>query len=139
MSQCFTVRVQRDKLVHSNRNAEKWRRTRLKNDVGPQAAWQAKKLRPVAQASIWVGVVKGNHARYDPSNLTDSMKPVVDALVKANILVDDSHKFTRGPWMIHLGFNAGLRDVVEFVVYIGRWGDSPDEARQAMAEFVKRK
>lgn len=137
--QCFTIRVVRDKLVHSNRNAEKWRRTNLKADVMPQVRWLARKLKPVPRAAVWVGVIKGNRARYDPANLTDSMKPVVDGLVGAKILPDDSHKYVRGPWMIHLGFNRGLRDVVEFVVCLAEWDASPDDVRMSMADFVNKK
>lgn len=133
------VRVTRDRLVHSNRNAEKWRRTNLKSDVVPQVLAQARALRRVERAAIWVGVIKGNRNRYDPANLTDSMKPAVDALVKAGVLPDDSFRFTRGPWLMHLGYNARLRDVVEFIVCVTSWADGPEEVRAAMGEFARTK
>lgn len=136
MTQCFIVNVQRDHLVHSNRNADRWRRTKLKELVAQQVGWRAKGLNPVPRATIWVGVIKGNRNAYDPSNLTDSMKPVVDQLKRSGIIVDDSHRYVEGPWMLHLGHDRRLRDVVEFVVCIAPWGTDQNSAREVMREYV---
>lgn len=132
MIQCFTVRAARDELVHSNRNAEKWRRDRLKRNLGPQATAAARSLKPIFRATVWVGVVKGNRNVYDPANLTDSLKSVVDSLVKAGVLTDDNMKYARGPWLIHLGYDKRLRDVVKFVVCLDGWETTPDRAISAM-------
>lgn len=136
MSECFLVKVQRDHLVHSNRNADKWRRDRLKKDVDKQVRWRAKQLTPVGRARVWVGVIKGNRNVYDPANLTDSMKPAVDALVKAGIVHDDNFKFVQGPWLFHLGYDKRLRDVVEFIVCVSPWGTSQEDAKELMRGFV---
>ena len=134
--QCFIVKTHRDNLVHSNRNADKWRRDRLKRLFAEQVGWRAKRLTPVGKATVWVGVVKGNRNIYDPVNLTDSMKPVMDALVSSAIFKDDNFKFVQGPWLFHLGHDVRLREVVEFVVCITPWGTSHQEAVEDMREFA---
>lgn len=48
-------------------------------------------------------IYKPRNGRYDPNNLADTTKAIVDGLVEAGILEDDSYKHVLGPDHRHGG------------------------------------
>lgn len=116
--QQFSITIPTKLVISSNRQAHVWLRKKLKDhcaEVVPKLAWS---IEPVGKATIYVGVTKRTNNRYDPVNLTDTAKPIVDQLVKAGVLDEDDHKHVFGPWMYHKGIDKKLVDAMRFTIIL---------------------
>lgn len=118
MIQSFSVRIPTGLVISSNRQADIWKRKRLKDYCAQTVPYLVRGLEPVGKATIHVGVTKRTNNRYDPVNLTDTAKPIVDQLVKAGVLDEDDHRHVFGPWLYHKGIDKKLVDAIRFTVVL---------------------
>lgn len=114
--QTLTVTIPSHLVISSNRQADIWKRKKLKDYCAQTVPYLARSLEPVGKATIHVGVTKRTNNRYDPVNLSDTAKPIVDQLVKAGVLDEDDHRHVFGPWLYHKGVDKKLLDAVRFTV-----------------------
>lgn len=112
MMQTFSVTIPSALVISSNRQADIWKRKRLKDHCAQVVPLLARSLDPVGKATIHVGVTKRTNNRYDPVNLTDTAKPGVDQLVKAGVIDEDDHRHVFGPWLYHKGVDKKLLDTI---------------------------
>lgn len=81
--------------------AEKNRRTELVRDC---VHWQAAKLGAHDHATVHLHYATGDRRRRDQDNLVATLKPAIDGLVKAGLIVDDTPRHvTWVPPVIHAG------------------------------------
>ena len=118
MMQTFSLTIPNQLVISSNRQADIWKRKRLKDHCAQVVPYLARSLDPVGKATIHVGVTKRTNNRYDPVNLTDTAKPIVDQLVKAGVLDEDDHRHVFGPWLYHKGTDKKLLDAIRLTVVI---------------------
>lgn len=118
MMQTFSVTIPSGLVISSNRQADIWKRKKLKDHCAQVVPYLARSLDPVGKATIHVGVTKRTNNRYDPVNLTDTAKPIVDQLVKAGVLDEDDHRHVFGPWLYHKGIDKKLLDAIRFTVVL---------------------
>lgn len=116
--QQFSITIPTSLVVSSNRQAHVWLRKKLKDYCAEIVPKAAKTIVPVGKATIHVGVTKRTNNRYDPVNLTDTAKPIVDQLVKAGVLDEDDHRHVFGPWLYHKGVDKTLVDTMRFTVVL---------------------
>lgn len=124
MIQQFAVTVPNNLIISSNRQADIWKRKKLKDYCAQTVPYLTRSLDQVGKATIHVGVTKRTNNRYDPVNLTDTAKPIVDQLVKAGVLDEDDHRHVFGPWLYHKGIDKKLLDAIRFTVVLTDY--SPD-------------
>lgn len=108
MRQTFTMTVPLALTVSSNRRAETWKRQKVKDAMRELTRVHGARLYPCGSATIHVGVTKRTGGRYDPTNLTDTMKGAVDELVTMRVLEDDDYRHVAGPWMYHAGVDRTI-------------------------------
>lgn len=118
MIQQFAVTVPNNLIISSNRQADIWKRKKLKDYCAQTVPYLTRSLDQVGKATIHVGVTKRTNNRYDPVNLTDTAKPIVDQLVKAGVLDEDDHRHVYGPWLYHKGTDKKLLDAIRFTVVL---------------------
>lgn len=116
--QQFDMTIPNNLVISSNRQAQIWLRKKLKDYCAETVPYLIRGLEPVGKATIHVGVTKRTNNRYDPVNLTDTAKPIVDQLVKAGVLDEDDHRHVFGPWMFHKGTDKRLVGAVKFTVVL---------------------
>lgn len=116
--QTLAVTIPNQLVISSNRQAHVWLRKKLKDYCAQTIPYLARSLDPVGKATIHVGVTKRTNNRYDPVNLTDTAKPMVDQLVKAAILDEDDHRHVFGPWLYHKGTDKKLLDATRFTLIL---------------------
>lgn len=116
MMQSFSITIPTHLIISSNRQAQVWLRKKLKDHVANVVPAAIKGIEPVGKATIYVGVTKRINNRYDPVNLTDTAKPIVDQLVKAGVLAEDDHRHVFGPWLYHKGVDKTLDKAMRFTV-----------------------
>lgn len=116
--QTLAVTIPNQLVISSNRQAHVWLRKKLKDYCAQTIPYLARSLDPVGKATIHVGVTKRTNNRYDPVNLTDTAKPMVDQLVKAAILDEDDHRHVFGPWLYHKGTDKKLIDATRFTLIL---------------------
>ena len=63
---------------------------------------------PVGKANIYVGIHKRTNGAYDPVNLVDTFKGMVDELVNMGILDEDDYRHVGGPWLYHHGVDKRI-------------------------------
>lgn len=124
MMQTFSVTIPNQLVISSNRQADIWKRKKLKDYCAQTIPYLARSLDPMGKATIHVGVTKRTNTLYDPVNLTDTAKPMVDQLVKAGVLDEDDHRHVFGPWLYHKGIDKKLFDATRFTVILTDY--SPD-------------
>ena len=111
--------------ISNNRTAQVWKRKKVKDALQALTREAAKDRYPVGKANIYVGVQKRTRGAYDPVNLTDTFKGVVDELVNMNILDEDDYHHVGGPWLYHYGVDKHIppkhiRATVTLTDYTGR-------------------
>lgn len=94
--------------ISNNRASPIWLRKRVKDGMRELTREAAKDRYPVGKANIYVGITKRTGTLYDPQNLGDTFKGMVDELVTMGILDEDNHKFVGGPWVYHAGTDKRL-------------------------------
>ena len=119
----FVFKVPSELVISSNRKSDIWRRKKLKDYCAQTIPYLIRGLPKKGRATVWVGVTKRTRGRYDPTNLSDTLKPVVDELVKGGVLEDDDHAHVLGPWLFHRSVDPKLRGVVGFTVYLTDYRD----------------
>lgn len=88
--------------------------------LGRKAATDAV-LPPLDRVEIKAYVHRARGGRFDPSNWADTAKAVLDGIVDARVIEDDSHEYVIGPDM-----RAGEpRDTPCLVLTITEIGDTP--------------
>ena len=108
MAQKFEMLVPLDLTITSNRSSQIWHRKKVKDGISALTRTAARDVRPVGRATIYVGVTKRTHGRYDPVNLTDTVKAAIDTLVRMGILAEDDYRHVTGPWLYHKGVDKNL-------------------------------
>lgn len=108
MRQTFTMTVPLALTICSNRRAETWKRQKVKDAMRALTRTHGARLYPCGAATIHVGVTKRTGGKYDPTNLTDTMKGPIDELVTMGILEDDDYRHVSGPWLYHAGIDRSL-------------------------------
>lgn len=116
MMQQFSIPIPTSLVITSNRQTHVWKKKKLKDYCAEVVPTFARPLRPVGKATIHVGVTKRINNRYDPVNLTDTAKPIVDQLVQVGVLDEDDHRHVFGPWLYHKGTDKKLVDAIRFTV-----------------------
>lgn len=88
--------------------------------LGRKAATEAA-LPPLDRVQVKAYVHRARGGRFDPSNWADTAKAVLDGIVDARVIEDDSHEYVIGPDM-----RAGEpREVPALVLTITEIGDTP--------------
>ena len=123
--QSFTMRITQDLVISSNRRAETWLRKRVKDALKPQAHTLGLSLAPMGKATIYVGITKRTRGKYDPVNLSDTFKPVIDGLVTAGVLDDDDYEHVLGPFCFHQGVDKSLVKSIGATVYLTEYSPTP--------------
>lgn len=125
MTQQFTIDLPADLVISSNRQALIWKRKKLKDHCAQTIPYLARKLDPMGKATIHVGVTKRTNGRYDPVNLSDTAKPMVDVLVGMGLLDEDDHRHVMGPWMYHRGTDKRLHGAIRFTLIFTKYSELP--------------
>ena len=94
--------------ISNNRTAQVWKRKKVKDALQALTREAAKDRYPVGKANIYVGIEKRTRGAYDPVNLTDTFKGVVDELVNMNILDEDDYHHVTGPFVYHAGIDKHI-------------------------------
>ena len=110
--------------ISNNRTAQVWKRKKVKDALQALTREAAKDRYPVGKANIYVGIEKRTRGAYDPVNLSDTFKGVVDELVNMNILDEDDYRHVGGPWLWHMGVDKHIppkhiRATVTLTTYTG--------------------
>lgn len=108
MRQQFSMLIPQEYTISSNRTAQVWRRTKTKDGMRALTREAAADRYPVGKASIYVGITKRANNAYDPVNLTDTFKGMVDELVTMGILDEDNHRYVLGPFIYHAGVDKRI-------------------------------
>ena len=111
--------------ISNNRTAQVWKRKKVKDALQALTREAAKGRYPVGKANIYVGIEKRTRGAYDPVNLTDTFKGVVDELVNMGVLDEDDYHHVGGPWLWHMGVNntippRHIRATITLTEYTGR-------------------
>lgn len=126
MRQRFTMMVPLDLTVSSNRRAQTWKRQKVKDAMRALTRAHAVVLYPCSRATINVGVVKRTAGEYDPGNLADTFKGMVDELVTMGILDEDNYRHVLGPILYHHGIDRDLpKGHLRAVVTLTDWAPAP--------------
>lgn len=67
-----------------------------------------RRLHVMESTFIIVQVFKGHAGAYDAANLHETVKPIVDAVVRAGRIVDDDNSRVLGPLPVHGGVKRSL-------------------------------
>ena len=108
MRQQFKMLIPQEYTISNNRTSPIWLRKKVKDGIGALTREAAKDRYPVGKASIWVGVHKRTKGAYDPVNLVDTFKGMVDELVKMGVLDEDDYHHVTGPFVYHAGVDTHL-------------------------------
>ena len=108
MRQQFTMTIPMEYAISSNRTAPIWLRNKVKNGMRELTREAAKDRYPVGKANIYVGIHKRTNGAYDPVNLVDTFKGMVDELVNMGILDEDDYRHVGGPWLYHHGVDKRI-------------------------------
>ena len=111
--------------ISNNRTAQVWKRKKVKDGIQALTREAAKDRYPVGKANIYVGIEKRTRGAYDPVNLSDTFKGVVDELVNMGVLDEDDYHHVGGPWLYHYGVDKHIpprhiRATVTLTTYTGR-------------------
>lgn len=116
--QSLTFTIPNGLIITSNRRTDTWRRQRTKNVLKPQAEAFGAQLEPMGKATIYVGITKRTKGAYDPANLTDTLKPIVDGLVTAGVVDEDDYHHVLGPFPFHEGVDRRLDGCLRATFYL---------------------
>ncbi|WP_058234131.1 hypothetical protein [Devriesea agamarum] len=108
--QTFTLTIPLDLTITSNRAAQTWKRTKVKDAMRALTRVAARHLQSCSRATIWVGITKRTRRIYDPVNLSDTFKGCIDELVTMKILDEDNYNYVNGPWLWHEGVDTMIPD-----------------------------
>ena len=100
-------------FINSNQRLHRMAQAKLTKTWRNATALAAHGTQPFAgQVRIIAHIYKPRNGRYDTNNLAPTTKAMVDGLVDAGVLVDDSTEFVIGPDHRH-GGKGGPRIVLE--------------------------
>lgn len=108
MRQQFTMLIPSEYTISNNRTSPIWLRKRVKDGMSELTREAAKDRYPVGKATIWVGITKRTKGAYDPVNLVDTFKGMVDELVKMGVLDEDDYHHVTGPFLYHKSVDKHL-------------------------------
>ena len=108
MRQQFSMTIPMEYVISNNRMSPVWLRRKVKDGIAELTREAAQDRYPCGKASIYVGIHKRTGTLYDPVNLVDTFKPMVDTLVNMGILDEDNHRFVTGPFVYHAGTDKRL-------------------------------
>ena len=125
MRQQFTMLVPSELVISNNRLSKIWLRKKVKDGMSALTLAAAKDRYPVGKADITIGIEKRTRGAYDPTNISDTFKGCVDALVRMGVLDEDDYHHVGGPWLYHLGVDKHIpprhiRATVTLTDYTGR-------------------
>lgn len=94
--------------VNSN-DRGKWQKFHGLTQAWRDAACRAANGFPTYRERVRIVITfhKARAGRYDPANLYPTAKAIVDGLVDAGVLEDDSHRYVEGPDMRHGAVRRG--------------------------------
>lgn len=126
MRQTFTMTVPLALTVSSNRTAQTWKRQKVKDQMRALTRLHGANLYACGTASIYVGIVKRTEGKYDPANLTDTFKGMVDELVSMGVLEEDDYRHVLGPLPYHHSVDRTLpKGVLRAVVTLTDYAPIP--------------
>lgn len=105
----FTITLPRSEVLTSNggRGERYGHGKKVKNIVEKtRAAVQG--LHAMDSVFVVVQVFRAANYRYDASNLHETTKPMIDAVVRAGLLEDDDNAHLLGPLPVHGGVDKAL-------------------------------
>lgn len=107
--QQFTLTLPKSEVLTSNggRGHHQAHGKAVKNII-EKARPLVRRLEPMESAFIIVQVFKGHARAYDAANLHETVKPIVDAVVRAGKIADDDNSRVLGPLPVHGGVNRSL-------------------------------
>ena len=108
MRQQFTMLIPTELTISNNRTAQVWKRKKVKDGIQALTREAAKDRYPVGKANIYVGIHKRTNGAYDPVNLVDTFKGMVDELVNMGILDEDDYRHVTGPFVYHAGVDKRI-------------------------------
>ena len=108
MRQQFTMLIPTELTISNNRTAQVWKRKKVKDGIQALTREAAKDRYPVGKANVYVGIHKRTNGAYDPVNLVDTFKGMVDELVNMGILDEDDYRHVGGPWLYHHGVDKRI-------------------------------
>src|SRR5699024_6834125 len=76
----FTTLIPTELTISNNRTAQVWKRKKVKDGIQAITRAAAADRYPVGKANIYVGIHKRTTGAYDPVNLVDTFKGMVDEL-----------------------------------------------------------
>lgn len=107
--QTFTVEVPQPWILNANDRHAHWaKRAGPTRHIIQATQIAARRLEPMEQATIFIGVVKPTKRQYDAMNLYPTAKACVDALVRLGKLPDDTNAHVIGPWLYQHGVDKRL-------------------------------
>ena len=110
--------------ISNNRTAQVWKRKKVKDGIQALTREAARDRYPVGKADIAIGIEKRTRGAYDPTNISDTFKGCVDALVRMGVLDEDDYHHVGGPWLYHAGVDKHIpprhiRATVTLTTYTG--------------------
>lgn len=108
MRQQFTMLIPQEYTISNNRASPLWLRKKVKDGISGLTTVHGRDLYPCGKATIYVGITKRTRGAYDPVNLSDSLKPCVDALVRMGVLDEDDYHHVMGPFLWHAGVDKRI-------------------------------
>lgn len=108
MRQQFVMLIPTEYTISNNRTAQVWKRKKVKDALQALTREAAKDRYPIGKANIYVGIHKRTNGAYDPVNLVDTFKGMVDELVNMRILAEDDYRHVTGPFVYHAGVDKRI-------------------------------
>lgn len=97
MSQTLELLIGTDSILTSNQRMHWARKRDVVSNLRERAGWVAKQLEPITgPVSVTMHVAYPNRSRTrDAHNLAPTLKPILDGIVDAGVLVDDNDEYVR--------------------------------------------
>lgn len=93
--------------------AKQWKRDAFYAAVEAREVWRGRVRFPLPSAAVRLVIVSPTSVRRDPDNAIASMKPLIDGLVQAGIIADDSFAVVRE---LTVGLERGKQAAVRIEV-----------------------
>ena len=107
--QQFTLTLPKDEVLTSNGGRGHYRvHGKAVENIIEKTKPKARRLEVMKSTFIVVQVFKGHNRAYDAANLHETVKPIVDAVVRAGKIVDDDNAHVLGPLPVHGGVDRSL-------------------------------
>lgn len=106
----FSLTLPRSEVLSSNGGrGDRYGHGKKVKNIVERARWAVRGLSAMDSVFLIVRVYRAANYRYDASNLHETVKPCVDAVVRCGLLEDDSNEFLVGPLIVPGGVDSSLR------------------------------